>query len=66
MNDIIKQIKNGYLTRDNDERYQGGLWDYAGEIVLILNNADPCYESLQSEIYYALWELADQLNKVKE
>lgn len=64
MNNIIKRIKSGNLTRDNDELYQGGLWDYVGEIVL--DSADPCDESLQSEIYYALWELADQLINKKE
>lgn len=64
MENIIKRIKSGELTRDNDELYQDGLWDYAGEIIYDSNN--PCDEDLQAEIYYALWELADELTKVKE
>lgn len=59
MDDIIKSIKSGELTRENDEKYSGGLWDYAGEIVL--DSSDPCDEGLQEEIYNALWSLADNL-----
>ena len=64
MENIINRIKSGDLTRANDEVYQDGLWDYAGEIIYDSNN--PCDEDLQAEIYYALWELADELTKVKE
>jgi hypothetical protein len=62
METIIEQIKSGELTRDNDEKYAGGLWDYAGEIIYDSN--DPCDEELQANIYYALWEIADELKGV--
>lgn len=57
LQNIMQDILSGELTRDNDEKYAGGLWDYAGEIVL--DSANPCDEKLQSEIYYALWEVTD-------
>lgn len=57
MQEIINDIKNGKITRDNDESCAGGFWDYAGE--LVRESKDPCDEHLQAEIYYALWELAD-------
>lgn len=63
MNDIIKRIISGELTRDNDEKNAGGLWDYAGEIIYDSN--DPCDEELQANIYYALWEVVDELKEVK-
>lgn len=61
MQEIIEKILAGEITRDNDESYAGGLWDYAGEIVYDSNN--PTDESLQAEIYYALWEVVDIFNE---
>jgi len=59
LENIIQNIVSGEMTRDIDEKYAGGFWDYAGEIVL--DSTDPTDEHLQSEIYYALWEVADLL-----
>lgn len=59
LQDILQDIINGKMTRDKDEKYAGGLWDYAGEIVYDTNN--PVDENLQSKIYHALWEIADFL-----
>ena len=59
LQNIMQDILSGELTRDNDEKYAGGLWDYAGEIVL--DSAEPTDEKLQSEIYYTLWEITDLL-----
>lgn len=63
MDEILKNILNGKLTRDIDERGAGGLWDYAGEVIYDTNY--PCDEELQAEIYYALWEMADEIIKIK-
>jgi hypothetical protein len=61
MKDILEQIISGELTRDNDEKHAGGLWDYAGEIIFDSNaNED---EELQANIYYALWEMAELLTE---
>lgn len=62
MNEIVQNIVNGKLTRDNDEKYAGGLWDYAGEI--IRDSENPCDEKLQADIYYALWAVVDELNRL--
>lgn len=59
MKEVIEKIVSGEITRDNDEKYAGGLWDYAGEIIYDSNN--PADESLQAEIYYAFWEIVDLL-----
>lgn len=59
MNEILQNIINGDITRDNDEKYSGGFWDYAGEIILDSNSKYD--DDLQLRIYNALWELAETL-----
>jgi hypothetical protein len=55
-------IKEECRGGDLDEKYAGGLWDWAGEIVH--NVADESLqEDLQCEIYYALQEVFESFYK---
>ena len=63
---IIKKIRAGKLTRENDELYAGGFWDYAQEIALdvALKQIDrdeskmPVYADLNvvEAIYNVAWD----------
>jgi len=59
MQDIVERILSDELTRDNDEKYAGGLWDLAYDI--LEKNAGCTQDEQQANIYYALWELVDLL-----
>lgn len=61
MKDILEQIISGELTRDNDEKHAGGLWDYTWEI--LEKSAGCTQDELQANIYYALWEIAELLTE---
>lgn len=61
MKDILQEIMSGELTRDNDEKHAGGLWDYAWEI--LEKNAGCDQDTQQANIYYALWEMAELLTE---
>jgi len=56
---IIKQIKNGKLSREIDETGANGFWDFAYEITQeakkIMLSDD--YQELVEVIYNALWEV---------
>lgn len=57
--EIVKEIKKGNLSRNNDETYAGGFWDLAGSlansVIAGLSNSEA--EGLQENIYNALWEV---------
>lgn len=62
MEEIIKRIKSGEISRDNDEAYAGGFWDYANDIVgsyiHLLN--DEQVGQLQEELYNDFWEIYEK------
>ena len=58
--DIILAIRNGKITRDNDETGTGGFWDLAGECQS-LENYD---EETQETIYNAFWEIVETVKSV--
>ena len=61
MRDIIGKIRNGELTRHNDESYAEGFWDLARELSADSEgNAD---EHIQENVYNALWELYETLTQ---
>lgn len=52
MEQIIKKILSGELTRANDESYANGFWDYA---------FDKYGEQNGEAVYYDLWELVETI-----
>ena len=48
-----------------DEKYQGGLWDWAGDLVHDVGD-ETLQEDLQLQIYYAMQEIFDALYKGKQ
>jgi len=69
MNDYIKNRitmhKQGFKDGEIDEKYAGGLWDWAGDIVKPINHEgyEHLAEEIQTEIYYALSEVFNNFNK---
>lgn len=59
---IIKKIKSGEITRDNDEAYAGGFWDYANDIVgsYMQSLNDEQVEKLQEQLYNDFWEIYEK------
>ena len=48
-------------NRDSlDEKYAGGLWDWAGDLVHDVGD-ETLQEDLQCQIYYAMQEIFDAL-----
>ncbi|HSA07649.1 MAG TPA: hypothetical protein P5556_10785 [Candidatus Gastranaerophilales bacterium] len=60
--EAVKQIKEGKINRDNDEKYAGGFWDCALSIAepaeQVLSNDD--YWDLVDDIYNALWGVYEE------
>lgn len=56
--DIVKHIKSGELTRDNDETGANGFWDYSYELTSSAENymASDEYQDMTEGIYNNLWE----------
>ncbi len=54
MKDIIKMIKSGELTRDNDEHGTGGFWDYAWDEMGLKKDEE------KENVYNALWEVVEE------
>lgn len=57
MREIIKKIKSGELSRENDEKYAGGFWDLSIEIAA---KAHQISDEVQEDIYNTLWELCEE------
>lgn len=59
---IIKKIKSGEITRDNDEAYAGGFWDYANDVVgsYMQSLNDEQVEQLQEQLYNYFWEIYEK------
>ena len=55
MDEILKKIKSGKLTRDNDETGADGLWDKAYEITGLDG-------TINDEEQDAFWEIAEAMN----
>ena len=67
MNEYIKtrlaiQKEYPYDASEIDEKYRGGLWDWAGEIAS-LSLDETLSDELQSEIFYAMNEIFETLYK---
>ena len=76
MQEIIKKIKSGELSRYNDETGAEGFWDRAGEVADIVYQydkklAEGCrdctlsdiFEKIQDAVYNDYWELYEELTK---
>jgi hypothetical protein len=65
MNEYIKarleMLEQGDTNGELDEKYSGGLWDWAGEIAS-LSLDEVLAEELQEQIYYAFVEMFNTLN----
>jgi len=57
----LKMLEQGDTEGELDEKYSGGLWDWAGEIANMPMTDD--LEELQAQIYYALQETFETLHK---
>ena len=55
---IIKRLENNTLSRETDEKYNGGFWDLAGELT---DN-----EEAQEELYYIFYEIYERTKKMKK
>lgn len=53
---IVEKIKKGELTRDIDEKYAGGYWDLALELVEDKENF-----SRIERLYNTFWEITEAL-----
>lgn len=64
---IINNILKGDLTRDLDEKYAEGFWDYAlmmsDEMSVSLKITATHYEEMVEEIYYTLWNIFEETKK---
>ena len=61
-------IENRILMNNDgelDEKYQGGLWDWAGDLIHDVGD-ETLQEDLQLQIYYAMQEIFDALYKGKQ
>jgi len=56
----LKMLEQGDTNGELDEKYSGGLWDWAGEISS-LSLDEVLAEELQEQIYYALQEVFNAL-----
>jgi hypothetical protein len=56
----LKMLEQGDTEGELDEKYSGGLWDWAGEISS-LSLDEVLAEELQEQIYYALQEVFNAL-----
>jgi hypothetical protein len=57
MDEILKKIKSGKLTRDNDETGAGGFWDYAYEITGLDGMINDEEQAMVERVYNAFWEI---------
>ena len=57
----LKMLEQGDTEGKLDEKYSGGLWDWAGEIAN-LSLDEVLAEELQEQIYYAFVEMFNTLN----
>ena len=57
----LKMLEQGDTEGELDEKYSGGLWDWAGEIAN-LSLDEVLAEELQEQIYYAFVEMFNTLN----
>jgi len=59
---IIQDIKSGKLTRDIDEKYAGGFWDLAIEMLAeaSIDMENDIYYTLLENIYNTCWEIYEQ------
>ena len=64
MKDIIERLKSGDLERDWDESYSNGFWDLAGE--LSRKEDGMPNEVIQENVYNALYELYELMEKIKK
>jgi uncharacterized protein YicC (UPF0701 family) len=64
MNQYIKNRLAMYQEAGADEKYAGGLWDWAGVIADMPMTDDR--EELQAQIYYALEEILETFYKGKQ
>ena len=62
--EIVKQIKNGKMSREIDEKYAGGFWDLAREIESY--GKEEAYEPLQEILYGIFYEIVEECLKVKK
>lgn len=64
IDNIIEDLKSGKLNRSIDEKYRGGFWDLAGNIVSDYYVPDIDSEELQNDIYEVFYLIAEKcLNK---
>jgi len=63
MKKIIERIKNGELTRDNDESGSNGFWDLSYEIYgkIVKTNKE---QELVERIYNSLWEAVESKDEI--
>jgi hypothetical protein len=56
----LEMLEQGDTNGELDEKYSGGLWDWAGEIAS-LSLDEVLAEELQEQIYYAFVEMFNTL-----
>jgi hypothetical protein len=58
LQNIVKDIKSGKLTRDTDEKGASGFWDYAGEYSDAIDS-NALAESTQEQLYNDFWSIIE-------
>ena len=65
--EIVKQIKNGKMSREIDEKYAGGFWDFAGAVSDNIHRLmhDSRDDKLQENLYGIFYEIVEECLKVE-